>query len=146
MVVSGTNSCHPGIINQEGDRLMKKILIVVITTLGLVMGMGSTLGTAEAAKKPSKFKVIAEVSSHTIISGQIVFVTGTTKPLSIGRKVILQQRYKKDEGQVEEGRCREGPGRRHVQAGRQTRRRHATVGTGWSSPPATGTAGVSPRR
>ncbi len=78
---------------------MKKILIVVITTLGLVAGMGgATLGTAEAAKKPSKFKVVAEVSSHKIISGQTVFVTGTTKPSAIGRNVILQKRYKKAKG------------------------------------------------
>ena len=75
---------------------MKKILIVAITTLGLVMG--SALRTAEAAKKPSKFKVKAEVSSSKIISGQTVFVTGKVKPTAIGRKVILQKRYKKHDG------------------------------------------------
>ncbi len=89
---------HPSIITQERVGLMKKILIVLITTLGLLVGMGSTLGTAEAVKKPSKFKVLAEVSSHRIIAGQTVFVTGTTKPSSIGRKVILQKRYKKAKG------------------------------------------------
>ncbi len=77
---------------------MRKVLIVVITTLGLVVGMGSTLGTAEAAKKPSKFKVQAEVNFHKIISGQTVFVTGTVKQSSIGRQVILQKRYKKTKG------------------------------------------------
>ncbi len=98
MVVSGTIRVPIDMKFQEGDRLMRKILIVVITTLGLVVGMGSTLGTAEAAKKPSKFKVMAEVSSHQIISGQIVRIRGTTKPSAIGRKVILQMRYKKAEG------------------------------------------------
>ena len=77
---------------------MKKILIVVVTTLGLVVGMGGALGTAEAAKKPSKFKVKAEVSSAKIISGQTVIVTGKVKPTAIGRKVILQKRYKKHDG------------------------------------------------
>ncbi len=76
---------------------MKKILIVLITTLGLVVGMGSTLGTAEAVKKPSKFKVLAEVSSHKIISGRAVYFTGNVKPLSTGR-VTLQKRYKKTKG------------------------------------------------
>ena len=77
---------------------MKKILIVAITTLGLVVGMGGPMvGTAEASK-PAKFKVKAEVSSAKIISGQTVFVTGKVKPTAIGRKVILQKRYKKHDG------------------------------------------------
>ena len=80
------------------DQTMKKILIVVVTTLGLVVGMGGALGTAEAAKKPSKFKVKAEVSASRIISGQTVLVTGSVKPTSIGRNVILQKRYKKRKG------------------------------------------------
>ncbi len=114
MVVTGHGFVPVDIKFKEGDRLMKKILIVVITTLGLVVGMGSTLGTAEAAKKPSKFKVLAEVSSHKIISGQTVFVTGTTKPLSIGRKVILQQRYKKTKGKWKKVDVSRGQGGRNV--------------------------------
>ena len=59
------------------DQTMKKILIVVVTTLGLVVGMGGALGTAEAAKKPSKFKVKAEVRRvPDRFPGQTVLVTG----------------------------------------------------------------------
>lgn len=73
---------------------MKKLLIIALTTLALVLPLGS--GTAEAAK-PKKWKVTAEVSSSKIISGQTVYVTGKL-PKAIGRKVILQKRYKKNKG------------------------------------------------
>lgn len=75
---------------------MKRMLIIAITALALVLPLGSS--TAAEAQKPTKWKVKAEVNSAKIISGQTVEVTGKVSPEAIGRKVILQKRYKKSSG------------------------------------------------
>ncbi len=60
---------------------MKRVLVIALTALCLVLSTGSPV----EAQKARKYKVLASVSSTTIISGQTVYVTGTVKPSAIGR-------------------------------------------------------------
>jgi hypothetical protein len=77
---------------------MKRIMVIAMTALALVLPLGGTPAEAQQqARRP--FKVLAHVSSSTIISGQTVYVRGKVKPLAIGRRVILQKRWKKRSGQ-----------------------------------------------
>ena len=73
---------------------MKRVLIIAVVALSLVLPTGASV----QAQKAHRYKVKAEANWSKIISGQTVVITGRVKPISIGRKVILQKRYKKHDG------------------------------------------------
>jgi hypothetical protein len=76
---------------------MRRLMIIGVTALCLALSIAAP-GEAQQ-QMGRRYRVLAHVTESTIISGQSVKVVGKVKPLAIGRRVILQKRYKKRTGE-----------------------------------------------